>query len=731
MRTSRLPEKHLTAERSGSSRSKGTRFTTCPLCEAECGLVVELDQSGCVSTVVPDADDPLSRGHMCVKAHALWRLHEDPDRLRHPVRKTAGGEWEEIGWDEALDEAADRLHRIRARHGRDAVAVYVGNPTVHSHESVFGLVGLLTALRTRNRYSATSADQLPHMLAAFQMFGHQLLMPVPDVDRTDYMVIMGANPLASNGSLMTAPGIGRRLRAIRKRGGRVVVIDPRKTETATIADRHHFIRPGTDALLLLSVLHVLFTENLASLGGIERFASGVDELRKLSEEFPPERVAEAGGIDAEEIAGLAREFAGAPSAAWYARVGACTQRFGGLAAWLAYVVNAVTGNLDRAGGIMFTRPAIDVVKLASLLRQKGSFDRWRSRVRGLPEFSGEFPVATLSDEISTPGRGQVKALVTMAGNPVSSSPNGSRLDAALAGLDSMISVDLYINETTRHADLILPPIPQLQRSHLNLVFGLLAVRHTAKSNPPVLEREEGARSDAEILLGLASRLMKLEGKHWRIGGMFASAFARSDFDTLIDSLLRSGPYRLSLREVRKNPHGIDLGPLEPMLPDRLYTPDRRVHLAPPLFVDAVEPLRRALENGTLTGGGLRLIGRRDLRSNNSWMHNVEPLTGAASCTLMMHPRDAEDRGIEEGALVLLRSQTGEVEARVEVSEEVMRGVVSLPHGHGHDRDGVGQRRARQHGGVSANDVTDHTFLDELTGTAAFNGVPVEVAPIVQ
>ena len=709
------------------SPSGDVRYTTCSLCEAECGLRIELDPAGeSVVAVRPDPDDPLSRGHMCVKAHALPRLHDDPDRLRSPVRKTSGGDWEEIGWDEALHEAAERLHRVRARDGRDAVALYLGNPSVHNHEAVLGLVGLVGALRTRNRYSATSADQLPHMFAALQMFGHQLLMPVPDVDRTDYMLILGANPMVSNGSIMTAPGIGRRLRAIRKRGGKVVVVDPRRTETAAIADRHHFIRPGTDALLLLSMLHVLFREDLVRLGRIEAFVAGVDRLAQLALEVPPERVADVVGISADDIVALTRELASAPSAAVYARVGVCTQRFGGVAAWLAYVVNACTGNLDRPGGLMFTRPAIDVVKLATMLRQTGSFDRWRSRVRDFPEFGGEFPVATLADEIATPGAGQVKGLVTLAGNPVSSAPNGAKLDRALAELDAMVSVDIYVNETTRHADIILPPVSPLQRAHLLFAFGLFTVRQTAKMSPPVLPRGEDERTDAEILFGLSSRLLKLEGGASRLTSLVAARFARSDLDALIDLFLRIGPRGLSLRKLREHPHGVDLGPLESMLPGRLYTRDKHVHLAPPLLVDGLSSLFRALEAGELVEDGLRLIGRRDLRSNNSWMHNVEPLAGAASCTLLMHPLDAETRNLETGSAVVVESRTGEVEARVEVSDTVMPGVVSLPHGHGHDRDGVHQGRARSHGGVSANDVTDDAFVDELTGTAAFNGVPVEI-----
>lgn len=716
--------------RTGAMKMSAIHHTTCPLCEAGCGLRIETNDARTrVLDLKPDRDDPLSRGHMCVKAHALPRLHDDPDRLRRPVRKRADGSWEEVSWDDALDDAAARIHAVQSQHGHDAVAAYLGNPSVHNHEGLLGALGLLTALRTRNRYSATSTDQLPQMLAGLKMFGHQLMLPVPDVDRTDHLVILGANPVASNGSIMTAPGIGRRLRAIKKRGGKVVVIDPRRTETAELADEHHFIRPGTDPLFLLAVLNVLFTEDLDRLGSVEAFTDGLEELRQLSSHFPATEVAETVGIAADEIVRIARELATAPSAALYARVGVCTQRFGGLAAWLAWAVSIVTGNLDRPGGMMFTRPAIDAVKLAGMIGMTGDFGRWHSRVRGLPEFGGEFPVATLADEIETPGEGQVRALVTVAGNPVSSAPNGARLNRAVEQLDAMVSIDFYINETTRHADIILPPVSQLQRPYLHFVFGMFSVRHTAKASGPVLARDPDDRGDAEILMGLARRILARDGLKGRAASILAGIGEKLDFGIIADILLRLGPSDLTFRALRAEPHGVDLGPLHPVLPGRLQTPDGRIRLAPETFVKATEPLRRAWRSGALGGDQLRLIGRRNLRSNNSWMHNVEPLTGAAPCTLMMNPVDAESRGLSDEDRVRLTSRTGELEVELEVTNEIREGVVSLPHGHGHDLEGVRQGRARAHGGVSANDVTDEHFIDALTGNAAFNGVPVDVTAV--
>jgi anaerobic selenocysteine-containing dehydrogenase len=712
-----------------------THFRTCTLCEAMCGLVLETDGDRVVS-VRGDAEDPFSRGHICPKGVALGDVHADPDRLRQPMRRTSAG-WRAIPWDEALDEAAERLRAVQRAHGRDAVAVYQGNPTVHNYGTLLYAPGFVRALGTRNRFSATSVDQLPHHVAAYSMFGHQLLIPIPDLDRTDFFLVLGANPAVSNGSLMSAPDAAGRIKAVRKRGGTVVVIDPRRTETAELADRHHFIRPGTDALLLLALLHVVFAEGLEKPGRLAETIEGVDAARAVAAEFPPERVAAATGIAAEEIRALARAFASAPSAVCYGRCGVSTQEFGGLAHWLINLLNLVTGNLDRPGGAMFTLPAVDVLKRT----RRGSHGRFRSRVRGLPEFSGELPVATLAEEILTPGPGQVRALVTSAGNPVLSTPNGAQLDRALAGLEFMVSVDFYLNETTRHAHLILPPTSPLEHDHYDLAFYTLSVRNAAKYSPAVFAAPRGARHDWEIFLGLQRRLergAKARLKHAALGRLRPHG--------MLDLGLRTGPYGagfapfgrgLSLRRLRGHPHGIDLGALQPVLPARLFTPDGKIHAAPAPLLDDVGRLRaRLVEREARSGAGvndgfdLLLIGRRQLRSNNSWMHNYPRLMkGRDRCTLLLHPADAAARGIQAGAAVRLTSSAGSVVVPAEVSDEVMPGVVSLPHGFGHGRPGIGATVAAAHPGASANDVTDDRFLDALTGNAALNGVPVRVEAV--
>lgn len=707
-----------------------THFRTCNLCEAMCGIAIQVE-SGRITSIRGDADDPFSRGHICPKAVALQDVHEDPDRLRRPLRRR-GRDWEEVSWDEALAEAAERLVGIQKEHGREAVAVYQGNPTVHNYGSaVFGQV-LLRSLGTRSRFSATSVDQLPQMLASLLMFGHQLLLPVPDVDRTRLFLVLGANPLASNGSLMTAPGVERRLKEMRARGGRLIVVDPRRTETAAMADRHVPIRPGADALWLLALLQVLFAERLTRPDRLAPLVDGIAEIETLVAPFTPEMVAGATGVAADVTREVAREFASISPAVAYGRVGVSMQEFGGLASWLINVLNVVTGNLDRVGGAMFTRPAVDLVDLAARVGQRGHFDKGRSRVRGLPEFGGEYPAAVLAEEIETEGAGQIRALVTSAGNPVLSTPNGARLERALARLDYMVSIDIYLNETTRHAHLILPPTDALEHDLYDVVFHLLAVRNTAKYSPALFEPPADARHDWQILLELSALVDDAKRRRGWKRRLTQAALRRLGPSGLVGLLLRAGPYGLrrgpgrglSLGRLRRAPHGIDLGALEPCLPQRLYTRGKRIVLAPERFVRDVERLRPRLAVGA---NGLLLIGRRDLRSNNSWMHNCERLVkGRDRCTLLMHPDDASGRGLSDGARARVTSRVGSVEAIVQATTDVMRGVVCLPHGWGHHREGTRLRVAAAHAGASLNDLTDDQAVDALCGTARFSATPVEV-----
>jgi len=686
-------------------------YRNCNLCEAICGIEITHEDNKIIS-IKGDKLDPFSRGHICPKAVALRDIYEDPNRLKAPVKHTNDG-WQEVSWDEAFDETATRLSEIQASYGRDAVGVYQGNPTVHNLGTMLNSRDLLKALGTKNNYSATSVDQLPHHFASWTMFGHPFLVPIPDIDRTKYFLILGANPIASNGSLMTSPDIINRLTNIRKRGGRVVLVDPRRSETARIADEHHFIRPSSDAFLLLAIIHTLFQEGLVDLGRSSGFTDGIETLRTVSQDFSPDNAETMTGIPAAEIVRLTREFASAESAVCYGRIGLSTQMFGGLCQWLINAINILTGNFDRAGGAMFTAPAFDLLQAA-----KGGniHNRWQSRVRMLPEFMGELPVAALAEEILTDGDGRIRAMVTSCGNPVLSTPNGRQLDRALGGLDFMVSIDFYINETTRHADMILPPATNLESSHYDVIFNTFAVRNTAKYSSPLFEKPQNSRYDWEIFQELTARLTDVEQT------------ARTEPPELKLGLgLRFGKYQLSLDTLKQSLHGMDLGELKPCLPDRLLTPNKHIDIAPELLVRDVDRLKSSAGSYEDKDMPFTLIGRRHLRDCNSWMHNSKTLIkGKNRCTLMMNIHDAERMSIANGQLVRVVSRVGSVELPVELTDSIKIGVVSMPHGYGHGRDGVILDVAAENAGVSINDLTDEMVIDELTGNTAFSSVKVRI-----
>lgn len=689
-----------------------THYRSCNLCEAICGIEIK-HEDGKILSVTGDKRDPFSRGHICPKALALKDIYEDKNRLKFPVKKV-GGDWQEISWEEAFDEITERIKQIQTKYGRNAVAVFQGNPSVHNFGTLLSSGELLKSLKTQNHYTATSVDQLPHHFAAWAMLGHPLLLPIPDLDRTGYFLILGANPLASNGSLMTAPDVINRLESIKKRGGKIVLIDPRKTETARVASEHHFIKPSSDVYFLLAVINTLFAENLVNLSRLAGFTDGVEILREVLADYAPESVETLTGISASEIRRIAIEFGKAKSAVCYGRIGLSTQKFGGLCQWLINSINILTGNFDRAGGAMFTAPAFDV-----LAASKGGniFGRWQSRVRKLPEFMGELPVAALSEEILTEGEGQIKALITSCGNPALSTPNGARLEKALESLEFMVSIDIYINETTRHASIILPPATGLEVSHYDVIFNILAVRNTAKYSAPLFPKAENARYDWEILQELAHRLSENQEPL-----KLVPPEAKLDFG------LRFGNYKLSLEELQKEANGIDLGALQPCLPERLFNENKRINLAPEVFVKDLQRLKS--EEKPSDEFPFALIGRRHLRDCNSWLHNSEILVkGKNRCTLLINRADAESLKLQNNQIVVVSSRTGAVEIPLEITENIAPGVVSIPHGYGHGRDGVKLDTAKRHAGVSINDLTDHALIDDLTGNAAFSSVKVRVEAV--
>lgn len=708
-----------------------TVLRTCNLCEAHCGIAVEVDGAAVVR-IAGDKEDTFSRGYICPKGPALADLYEDPDRLRHPVRRV-GDRWEQISWDEAFDIAATGIRTVQQRYGADAVGTYLGNPGAHNW-GFYAFFALRTALGTSSNCSASSLDQSPQQVVNGEVLGNAAVFAVPDIDRTDYMLVFGANPAASNGSAMTAPGVRRRLRDVTDRGGRVVVVDPRRTETAELAAEHIAVRPGGDPFLLLGILHVLFKEGLISPGRLAGFTDGIEELRTIADQWPPARAGLHSGIDPKTIQRIAREFSAASAPVAYGRVGICQTRTGSVAHWLILALNVVTGRLDSPGGSMFAKPPVDLVAAGRLGTRKGVIGinpALRDRVTGRPVVNGEFPVATLPDQINA---GRVRAMIVHAGNPVLSAPGGRRLDAALDRLDFFVAIDMYINETSRHADVILPPVSALERDDLDLVFAALSVRNHVRYSPAAVPKIADGLEDWEILNTLMRRV-----SHGLRGRVIAQTLGRMSPKRLLDliiltgprGVLRAGPRRgLTLRRIQAAPHGIDLGALEPCLPDDLGTPDRRIKLAAPMLIEEASKLASRAEEDAVArqnGFDLTLIGRRQLRSNNSWMHNSPRLMkGADRCTAMLHPDDAEQRELTDGEVVRVSSGIGSIELPLQITDAMRRGVVSIPHGFGHDRQGVGWRLAASKAGASANDINDPELHDILSGNAAMNSVPVKV-----
>ena len=697
-----------------------THFRACNLCEAICGLEITVNENNEILTINGDKKDPFSRGHICPKAVGLKDIYLDKNRLKQPVRRTETG-WETISWNEAYDEVASKLKAIQARHGKDAVGIYQGNPSVHNSGTLLSAPAFLRALGTKNRFSATSADQLPHHFVSSLMFGHPLLLPVPDIDRTDFMLIIGGNPLASNGSMMTVPDVANRLKAIQKRGGKFVVIDPRKTETAKIADQHIFIKPATDVYLLLAILNQILNKNNSN-----RFANlpfdneAVSELKSIIQSYTPEAVSSITGIPTEIIKNLVQDILTAKSAVVYGRMGVSVQAFGGVCQWLINCINIFTGNMDSVGGAMFTQPAFDLWGRAK--RGEIYFNRYQSAVRKLPEFDGELPVSAMGEDIL---EGGIKALFTVCGNPVLSTSNGTQLDTALEGLDYMVSVDIFINETTRHANIILPPTTGLEVAHYDLAFYNLSIRNAAKYSEPLFEKDNNQRHDWEIFEEIKNRLISQEG---------ADIPTPKNPEEKLAMAIQFGPYGkegLTLQKLKDNPHGEDLGALQPCLNEKLLTDNQLINIIPELLLNDLERVKsnfqKSLKDVKNIEFDLQLIGRRHLRSNNSWMHNSERLVkGRDRCTLMIHPETAANRGIVHLEKVQIESRVGKVEITVEITDEIMPNVVSIPHGFGHARKGVQLDIATTHAGVSLNDLTDDLLIDELTGNSAFSGVPVRI-----
>ncbi|MFK0178913.1 molybdopterin oxidoreductase family protein [Streptomyces xanthochromogenes] len=737
-----------------------TALRICPLCEATCGLSLTVEGAR-VTGARGDADDVFSQGFICPKGASFGEIDADPDRLTTPLVRR-DGELVRATWAEAFDLIAARLPAITEEYGPNAVGVVLGNPNVHTMAGALYPPALLGALRTRNLFTASTLDQMPKHVSSGLLFGDPFAIPVPDLDRTEHLLLLGANPLESNGSLCTAPDFPGKLRALRRRGGTLTVVDPRRTRTAKLADRHVAIRPGTDALLLASIAHVLFEEKLTDLGALAAQVEGVPEVADTLREFTPEAVGPACDVEPDEIRDIARELAAAPTAAVYGRIGSCTVEHGTLASWLVDVLNTLTGNLDRPGGALFPLSATDRAPRPAGPGKGFSLGRWRSRVGNHPEVKSELPLAALAEEIETPGEGRIRALIVSAANPVLSAPDGDRLDRALAGLDFMVSIDPYLNETSLHADVVLPPPPPSQSAHFDFAFNGFAVRNQVRYTRPAVPLAEGRMDECEIHARLVLAVSGLHGAepeavdamvvertlaravddpHSPVHGRDATELAArltgaGGPERRLDLMLRLGPYGdgfgadpdgLTLERVLAHPHGIDLGELKPRLAQVIRTRSGRVELLPAPVAADLPRLRAALGERP---AALVLVGRRHLRSNNSWLHNIPALNGGSNrCTLQIHPEDAARLGLADGAGVRITADGGAVAAPVEITDSVRRGVVSLPHGWGHSRPGSRLGVAAGRPGVNVNQLLDGSRIDPLSGTSVLNGFPVELVPL--
>ncbi|GGW91462.1 molybdopterin-dependent oxidoreductase [Streptomyces chryseus] len=738
-----------TAARTAPSR---TALRVCPLCEATCGLTLTIEGTR-VTGARGDRDDVFSKGFICPKGASFGEVDADPDRLTGPLVRE-GGALREATWDEAFDLVAARMRPLIEEYGPHSVGVVLGNPNVHTMAGALYPPVLLSMLRTRSLFTASTVDQMPKHVSSGLLFGDPLAIAVPDLDRTDHLLLLGANPLESNGSLCTAPDFPGKLKALRRRGGTLVVVDPRRTRTAKLADRHVAIRPGTDALLLAALAQVLFEEKLADPGVLAEHLDGLGEVREAVRDFTPEAVAAACDVPADEIRLLARGLAAAPTAAVYGRVGSSTVEFGTLANWLVDVLNVLTGNLDRPGGVLFPLSATAPSPRPAGPGKGFALGRWTSRAGGHPEAKGELPLAALAEEIDTPGEGRVRALIAIAANPVLSAPDGLRLDRALSEhLDFMVSVDPYLNETSRHADVVLPPPPPSRSAHFDFAFNAFAVRNQARFTPAAVPLEDGRMDESEIHARLILAVSGMHGAdpsavddlvieraltkavatpHSPVHGddparLAAALTGTSGPQRRLDMMLRLGPYDLALDDLLAHPHGVDLGPLRPRLAQVLKTRSGKIELLPGPVAADLPRLRRALETRP---AALVLVGRRHLRSNNSWMHNIPSLTGGSNrCTLQVHPHDAARLGLTDGADARVAAEGGALVVPVEVTDAVRAGVVSLPHGWGHDREGVRMAVAAAAPGVNVNQLLDGSRLDPLSGTAVLNGFPVDVTPI--
>ncbi|MBL4606379.1 MAG: molybdopterin-dependent oxidoreductase [Pseudomonadales bacterium] len=772
--------------------NNNTHLQICNLCEAMCGLKIQT-RNGKVTSIKGNPDDLFSKGHMCAKALALKDIHEHKDRLRQPMRRTPQG-WEPISWEAAFKEIEENLGATKKKYGNDSIALYLGNPRGHHHGSLLTSILLRKSLNSKNCFSVASSDHLPHMLAAYTLFGHMAMLPVPDIDRTDYLLCFGANPVVSNGSIMGAPYIKKRLKALQDRGGTITTIDPRKTETGEMANKHIYIYPGQDAYLLLSMIYFIFKNKWLDQGEWQSYTHGIDELRQLIQAFDIDKMAVQTGIEIGLIESLTLEFTTSKRALAYGRFGVCTQKHGAVNAWLIYVLNIITGNLDQAGGLMFPRPAVDLALLSAIINEDGGFDAFQSKQWHLPSFDSEIPVVEMADEMLGSHPGAIKAFINVSGNPVLSTPDGKKLEKALGQLDFMVSVDGFINETNRFAHIVLPPTSALERSEYNMMCNLTAVRNNARYSGPLFSPPDDAKHDWQIFLqlsGILNREYSLRSISLRL---VAYLFKQLEPDGVLDLMLKLGPYGttfrrkrlpktfkedekinkipmlsrtnlankiqyklqllfkvsplskridwnsensdlerkifpLTLKQLKSKPNGIDLGAMNPSLPERLFTRDKTINLIPDIYQSELKGINKNFSARiALTENEFYLVGRRTPRSMNSWLNNIERLTkGRPANTLLMNQESAHSLNLKEGDRVRLESNQQFIVVVVELCSSIMKGVISLPHGWGRDMHAGESEVADDSSKASFNDLTSNKDFDSLSGVSVLSGFIVKVS----
>lgn len=727
--------------------SDGLHHRTCPLCEGMCGVTVKVE-GGQVATVRPNRQDVWSQGHVCPKGTTLGALHDDPDRLRTAMVRD-GSEWKSASWDTALERLEELAEGVRNRHGPHAFAAYGGN-MAGKDATLSRYTGLMLATSgIQQVYSSGTVDQHPKNLSAMLMFGNEWKIPIPDLDNTDLFVIFGGNPAASKGSIFSHRDVMGAMRDLRARGGRVIVIDPVRTKTAQAADQWIGLKPGTDAALMLGVAHVLFARGAVRLRHLDGLIEGLDALRDVAGEFSPQVVAPFCGIEASIIEDLADELIRTDRSAIYGRIGTCTQSFGTLASWMIDVLAILTGNLDRRGGSMWSRPAASLVDMLATLPDGMPVVMGKSRVRGVPAVLGQFPASCMAEEIATPGPGQIKGLVTFAANPALSAPDSGKLAQALPLLECMVSLDNYINETTRHAHVILPSPSFLESAHFDMWSWIFCLTSGGHYSPPVfppVDRPDHWRIVARVgaIIGgqPGADIDAMDDGYFRAlatgrgidPDLAITALPERGPARILDLAIRAGPFGdrfgavaggLSLDSFRNQPDGVIIGPATPQAQEGFATSSGKIEIAPALILSDIPRLKLALG---ANDPALVLVSRRHLRSMNSWMHNVDTLVkGKDRCTVQMHSADAATRGLEGGDLVTLTSAAGSIVVPMEIDDDIRPGVVSMPHGWGHSDAQTHLSVAKVHPGANTNVLSPGTLVDVISGNAVLNGIPVEIA----